>query len=303
MRRSKLPGISGKSGLLGLLSAVVMIVSGCAGIPKFPEDWLPADALPPTCRVYLSLKVPGNEELVGPAVKKLSDDDLINEGIKRTEYLYLGLEGFGAKDSFYATARGSYPTTLAGMGLTFSSQWKKQRGTFPWYLHTLSSLQVSFPRPFIFCVTNGDLSPLLDSLKTGERRLAEPVRELMNTADIGIYIPRFEDQLVRLFLPEGTSLPAEKLRLRMIRQGQGYLMDLNLDASGEREAKALASVLRLLLLNRAKKNTAISLKEFMKTTIVSVEGSQVGVSGVLFSVEELLALLEKVLPTGKEETP
>ena len=308
MRRQPVRRIPGKKGLkprvipvpaaLCLLAAVLAGVTGCAGLPERPALWSPADVLPSSCSVFISVRVPGNEEMVYAVGGLAGGGDVVQKGLSETEYLYLGLEQEQASMKTYAVGSGSYPQAAARTALAFSSDWRRQKGAYPWYLDEESGIKLSFPVENLFCMTTGDMEGMLKSLSGFTGHLPTEVKESMLSADIFVYIPAFDPALAALFIPGIKTMPAEKLYLQLTREGDVYALELTALSGDEKDARALSSVVRLALLARARGREDFSMTDFLRTVQITADGKTVYLSGVFFEQAELTALAEKM--TGKE---
>lgn len=308
MRRQQVHCIPGKStitlrpkGLLAAAVAALLMLAGCASAPERPTDWMPADMLPSSCDVFLSARVPENKELLTAAVDMLSKEEILQKGLDKTEYLYIGLENPGDAPDFYLVGSGSYPKGSIKTAFSLSSYWKKQKGTYPWYFNEPLDMGVSFPEPEMFCVSTGSTEPMLTRLTDRTITLPGDIKRAMLSEDIVLYLARFNPALTRTLLPGVTAFPAKSVFLTLTAEDGVYTMFMTAEAVDEKKAGVLSSAMKLVLLARARKDEFFSMTEFMRQVSVEVQGTRVTISGVSFTEAELLGLLPRMLENNRED--
>lgn len=246
---------TGKKPTLRICAVLLLAVafSGCAGFRiSVPDD--PLVLLGDEAALYAVLPVAPNRGLLVRAVENVEglgdkERESAREIIERTDFVRFGLYG---DQTAALVLSGDFPRAAAPFVFPESKGWKKVKGTAGASWYEAGRVSAAIPVSGTVCVTLGsDMDTMLSRAKAAPY---PPVSETVAALSASRLSEEIAFSLLQpaLFLPSvlgsGMNLPVTRIDgyCSPDKGGASYTVGLSFSAPDERQAKALAALLKLL---------------------------------------------------------
>ncbi len=280
---------------LAVFAAAALLLASCATAPvRSPSGWM--GVLPGDETMYVSVSVPPSAALIKKMLKDAGPDTAdVVQLVDMTERVVLGVRLVPHQQpSFTAVAIGGYPGSIIGCRLSGNREWK--RITTPagrYWRSSKTGIQLAIPGRTALLAANGELEALLPRYGNPVALRIPPEVSLdMENADLVLYLPELPGGLA-----QGSSarVPIQEVWLNAARGEGGYGVTGTANTGSEREAKLVALVLRLALVAWMRSENLPNTAERLKPVTISADGTQVKMSGLFFTEEEIVPLFLSLL--------
>jgi hypothetical protein len=274
------------------LSIGLLILASCGSVPvKTTEQWL--GVLPQDATIYMSVSVRPSAAMFRKALTSAgSAYNDISTLFDMTDRMYIAVTLVqGGSPEYSIVAVGNYPTVLLGWRLGSGTDWKPMKsdaGT--WYEAAKGGLQLGLPAGTVLLISNGGIERLLPRLQESNALPVPPeVNEDMNRSDLVVFLPKLPGEI--LDRTEGSmNIPIREVWLDARRNGAKFEVGGTASCTTEKEAKLLSVVMRLVIVAWLRTQNVSDVGERLKSVSVSPEGSQVLLSGLSFTEDEVIPL-------------
>ncbi len=252
--------------------------------------------LPGDDTMYVSVSVPPSAAIIKKLLKDAGPDTAdVVQLVDRTDRVVLGVRLVPHEQPrFTAVAIGKYPASLIGCRLSGNREWK--RITTPAGMYWQSSktgIQLAVPGRTALLAANGELETLLPRYGSPVALRIPPEVSLdMEHADLVLYLPELPGGIAQ----GGTAhVPIQEVWLDAAKGEAGYGVTGTANTGSEKEAKLVALVLRLALVAWMRGEGLPNTAERLKPVTISADGTQVKMSGLAFTEEEIATLFLSLL--------
>lgn len=271
-------------------AGLVALTVSCAGapVPRAAPDSIFA-GLGDGAAVYAVCVVSDVRPILEAALPKIRGDRKSDDLLRRTRTAAVALFGeTGPK--FRLVAYGDYPRLLTSLSLTMKKAWKRVGGADP-HWRSDSGLRLAFLDDGVVFLSD---APPRKEAESGPP--IPPSFELLGSdSTVRAFIPDPPAFASRALGPAGEliRLPVSELVLSLKRQGDAYTMTIIATAPGEREARALAALLRFArgALKSDDPDPRRRLMGKMLGSDLSIDGARIVVSAEGLGAPELASLL------------
>ncbi|MCX7040020.1 MAG: hypothetical protein NT005_12915 [Spirochaetes bacterium] len=289
------PGTGAGMKRLAVFAAAALLLASCATAPvRSPAGWM--GVLPGDDTMYVSVSVPPSAALIKKMLKNAGPGtaDIVRL-VDVTERVVLGVRLVPHQQPrFTAVAIGSYPASIIRCRLTGNREWK--RITTPagrYWQWSKTGIQIAITGRTILLAANGEVETLLPRYESPVALRIPPEVSLdMENADLVLYLPELPGGIT-----QGSSarVPIQEVWLDAAKSEGGYGVMGTANTGSERDAKLVALVLRLALVAWLRSENLPNTAERLKTVTISADGTQVKMSGLAFTEEEIVTLFLSLL--------
>jgi hypothetical protein len=285
----------GRLSRLGPLAGIVLLLTACATRPQVKEQG-PLDLLPSGDGAFLSASGATAQALLLPVLGIRLSDAEEKRFFDRTDRVFAGFgKGSGSPGVFHAVAAGDYPSSLFGLVFSKKRGFDKRREPYLHWEQRGGGLKVAAIGGDYLLLSNGTAGEMLSVIGKGRSSLPDRVREAFLVSDLAVYLPEASEYLSDQF----RGLPLSALFAEFSADGTGgYLLSLRAGTGSEQEARLFTSLGKLLLLKRAKERGSDAVLRLMKEVVFAAEGSEVLVTGVTLTEDEVRVLIRTAFGEG-----
>lgn len=215
---------------------------------------------------------------------KVPEKDLAN--LFRSRSVEFGL--FPGVPKWRAVATGDFPRNRAALSFALSPSWRRVGGSHPYWKAT-NGLSLAFDADGAALLSDGD--PWVGG---GAPPIPDAYRSFPTDAALRGWIPDPAERLSAGLGPAGAALrlPVTDFAFAIIKSGEGFRLRAVAVAPGEREARALEAMLRLIRNLGVQEGPAALLTELQ----VLREGASLALESRVLKVEETAGILLGLLP-------
>jgi hypothetical protein len=289
------PGAAAPMRRLAVFAAAAILLASCATAPvRSPSGWM--GVLPGDDTMYVSLSVPPSAALVKKMLKDAGPDTAdVVQLVDMTDRIVLGVRLVPHQQPrFTAVAIGSYPASIIGCRLSGNREWQRITTRVGRYWQSSKTgIQLAIPGRTALLAANGELETLLPRYASPVALRIPPEVSLdMENADLVLYLPELPGGIA-----QGSSarVPIQEVWLNAAKGEGGYGVTGTANTGSEREAKLVALVLRLALVAWMRSENLPNTAERLKPVTISADGTQVRMSGLFFTEEEIVPLFLSLL--------
>lgn len=295
------PGVpSGRLAWPAWFAAAALLLASCATAPvRSPSGWM--GVLPSDETMYVSVSVPPSSAVIKKLLKDTGPDTAeVLQIVDRTDRVVLGVRLVPHQQPrFTAVAIGRYPASIIGCRLSGNREWKRVKTASGTYWQSgKTGLQVAVPGRDAVLAANGELPTLLPRYGSPVApRIPPDVALDMEHADLVLYLPELPGGIAQAGT---THVPIQEVWLDAAKDATGYAVTGTANTGSEREAKLVALVLRLALVAWMRSEGLPNTAERLKPVSISADGTQVKMSGLSFTDEEIVPLFLSLLKAPAE---
>jgi hypothetical protein len=289
------PGAGAAMKRLAVFAAAAILLASCATAPvRSPSGWM--GVLPGDGTMYVSVSVPPSADLVKKILKDAGPDTAdVVQLVDMTDRVVLGVRLVPHQQPrVTAVAIGSYPASIIGCRLSGNREWKRITTRVGRYWQSSKTgIQLAIPGRTALLAANGELETLLPRYASPVALRIPPEVSLdMENADLVLYLPELPGGIA-----QGSSarVPIQEVWLSAAKGEGGYGVAGTANTGSEKEAKLVALVLRLALVAWMRSEKLPNTAERLKPVTISADGTQVKMSGLFFTEEEIVPLFLSLL--------
>ncbi len=290
--------------LSGIIVAALIILSGCRSMPAGrPADeritWLPAES-----KVYLNVKIEGNQELLNETMLKMGINDKgLNSIINKSITVCLGLEDplNLADPGIHIITEGHYNDTMISLGLRVTREWARtdrDTGT----IENSSGLQILPQKGQIF-FSEGRINEIISNeMNPVPVYLPRDVREHFINSDIILYYPQPSIEVLTALSPTLEKLEVDLFYISMNKiateeeteypeyeiTGLVRMKDLG-------KAKPFSTALKWVVLGVIVKSENPETRQLLKTIEIDNRWNNVELTGLNVSIEQASEMIANVI--------
>jgi hypothetical protein len=280
---------------LAALAAAALLLASCATAPvRSPSGWM--GVLPSDGTMYVSVSVPPSAALIKRMLKEAGPgaSDVV-QLVDMTQRLVLGVRLVPHQQPrFSAVAIGTYPASMIGCRLSGNRDWKRvttKAGRYWQWSRT--GIQLAIPGRTVILAANGEVETLLGRYASPvSPRIPPEVSLDMEKTDLVLYLPELPGGIAQ---SPSAHIPIQEVWLDAAKGEGGYGVTGTANTGSEREAKLVALVLRLALVAWMRSENLPNAAERLKPVTILADGTQVKMSGLAFTEEEIVPLLLSLL--------